>query len=328
MPGFDNEQKRIYDIAHKNVEDITKIIGEAKEPVLRRVSEVYAKYLTGKSPDQYYSELIDFNRLKKLLDDVQDLYNKSYVEFSAQAIKELRQVFIDTYYRFQYLFHFFIPQDLKFIKLQTGLADYTLRGSSDLWQRLKKTMERLPIYTPKQGVTLSSLLNRSKLDNVRRLHGILNRTFLSGETYGAAKKELSNIFDRTYNIERILRTETTRLSNLGAYTNAIEAEKQGIEQIKEWLSTLDARTRNTHQSLDGQKRKIDQKFESSSGAKALFPGQFDKAKEDINCRCTHIFHVDGIRPQQRRGRNPLTGENEVFQWGYYPEWLKQNLKGA
>ena len=88
----------------------------------------------------------------------------------------------------------------KFIKLNNDLVDYTLRGSSDLWKKLKSTVGDLKLYTPKQGETLSSLLNKNRLADVRRLKEAINRVFLTGETYNNVKKEFKKTFSKPYNL--------------------------------------------------------------------------------------------------------------------------------
>jgi len=58
--------------------------------------------------------------------------------------------------------------------------------------------------------------------------------------------------------------------------------------------------------------------------RALMPGGFTRPENVINCRCTHVDIVGDIDPQIRRGRNPHTGENEVFEFKTYEQWAKDN----
>ena len=83
---------------------------------------------------------------------------------------------------------------------------------------------------------------------------------------------------------RIARTEATRAVNEGTLTAYQEAENQGIQLEKVWLSAPDAR--ETHLELNEQTRPIDEDFViPSTGDTAPAPGQFNIAGEDINCRC-------------------------------------------
>lgn len=86
------------------------------------------------------------------------------------------------------------------------------------------------------------------------------------------------------NAIRIARTEGHRIQNQAALDNQYRAKEAGADIVKQWDSTLDKRTRPHHQQLDGQLREIDEEFEIS-GRKAMAPGLFGVAEEDINCRC-------------------------------------------
>ena len=99
----------------------------------------------------------------------------------------------------------------------------------------------------------------------------------------------------------------------------------GIKVRKEWLATLDGRTRHSHAMLDGEKVDNEKKF--SNGC--MFPGDPNgPAAEVYNCRCTLIAAVDGVDTSdaKRRVRDPGTGKNIVVSDMTYKEWerLKKN----
>lgn len=83
---------------------------------------------------------------------------------------------------------------------------------------------------------------------------------------------------------RIARTEGHRIQNEAQWDTLNEARGKGADVVKQWDSTLDSRTRSTHQILDGQIREIDDYFEVN-GHRAKYPGGFGVASEDIHCRC-------------------------------------------
>lgn len=83
---------------------------------------------------------------------------------------------------------------------------------------------------------------------------------------------------------RIARTEGHRVQNQAAYDAQRKAKAAGADIVKQWCATLDSRTRPHHAQLDGQLRELDEPFEVD-GHKALHPGGFGIAAEDINCRC-------------------------------------------
>lgn len=118
---------------------------------------------------------------------------------------------------------------------------------------------------------------------------------------------------------RTARTAVTGAQNAGRMDSYAAAEKMGIKLKKEWLATLDARTRHSHAMLDGEQVAQDKKF--SNGCR--FPGDPQGPPWEIyNCRCTLIAAVDGVETSsaQRRVRNPATGQTEVISNMTYAEW--------
>lgn len=85
----------------------------------------------------------------------------------------------------------------------------------------------------------------------------------------------------------IARTEGHRIAEQSKVDARQKAKDAGAEIVKQWDSTLDSRTRKSHQKLDGQIRELDEPFEVN-GHKAQYPGGFGIAKEDINCRCATL----------------------------------------
>lgn len=99
-----------------------------------------------------------------------------------------------------------------------------------------------------------------------------------------ASKMTSPVDTAKYNAMRIARTEGHRVQQASQFDSLIEAKSKGADVVKQWDSTLDDRTRETHRLLDGQIREIDEPFEIQ-GLKAMYPGDFGDPAEDINCRC-------------------------------------------
>lgn len=83
---------------------------------------------------------------------------------------------------------------------------------------------------------------------------------------------------------RIARTEGHRIQNRAQMDMLNKAKENGADVVKQWISTLDDRTRESHKVLDGQIREIEDYFEVN-GHKAKYPGGFGVTSEDIHCRC-------------------------------------------
>lgn len=126
---------------------------------------------------------------------------------------------------------------------------------------------------------------------------------------------------------RMARTAVTGAQNAGRMDSYAAAEKMGIKLKKEWLATLDARTRHSHAMLDGEKIDQDKKF--SNGCR--FPGDPQGPPWEIyNCRCTLIAAVEGVDTSsaQRRAKNADTRQTEVISNMTYAEWAgwKKDIK--
>ncbi len=81
---------------------------------------------------------------------------------------------------------------------------------------------------------------------------------------------------------RIARTEGHRVNQQSTYDAMDKAKKKGANIVKQWDATLDAKTRTSHQRVDGEIRELDETF--SNGLR--FPGDPQgSAAEVINCRC-------------------------------------------
>lgn len=83
---------------------------------------------------------------------------------------------------------------------------------------------------------------------------------------------------------RISRTEGHRIQNRAQMDMLNKAKENGADVVKQWISTLDDRTRESHKILDGQIRESEDYFEVN-GHKAKYPGGFGVTSEDIHCRC-------------------------------------------
>jgi hypothetical protein len=85
-----------------------------------------------------------------------------------------------------------------------------------------------------------------------------------------------------YRSELIARTEGHRIQVQSAMDACYKAKDKGADVVKQWDSTLDGRTRPSHQAVDGEIRELDKPFSN----KLMFPGDPNGgAAEVCNCRC-------------------------------------------
>lgn len=117
----------------------------------------------------------------------------------------------------------------------------------------------------------------------------LSRGIVNGSTWTEIAVHIAHGMNSPFhkamnNAMRIARTEGHRIQNRAQMDTLNRAKEKGADVVKQWISTLDNRTRETHRILDGQIREIEEYFEIN-GHKALYPGGFGVASEDIHCRC-------------------------------------------
>lgn len=116
----------------------------------------------------------------------------------------------------------------------------------------------------------------------------LQRGLSTNMTYSDIARNISNYGESDMNRSyRIARTEGHRIQNEAKMDCLHSAQENGADVVKQWDSTLDDNTRESHQKLDGQIREIDEDFEVD-GLSAPCPGQFGDPAEDCNCRCAML----------------------------------------
>ena len=128
---------------------------------------------------------------------------------------------------------------------------------------------------------------------------------------------------------RTARTAVTSAQNGGRQDTYTSAKAMGIALKKEWLATLDARTRPAHGAADGQQVDVDEPF-ILDGYKLMFPG--DKSAPAYlvyNCRCTTIAAIDGVTDRgQRRGRIDGTEKYTVTEYRTFAQWMQGKSAGG
>lgn len=194
----------------------------------------------------------------------------------------------------------------------------------DLWdeQTVKRLMveqpDLMPYYPPKRALKRGIDLAYGK----KQITASVTSSILQGKSIKHMADDLQKritTMSRDSAI-RTARTAVTGAQNAGRMDSYAAAEKMGIKLKKEWLATLDARTRHSHAMLDGEQVAQDKKF--SNGCR--FPGDPQGPPWEIyNCRCTLIAAVEGVDTSsaQRRARNADTGQTEVVSDMTYAEWV-------
>ena len=115
----------------------------------------------------------------------------------------------------------------------------------------------------------------------QQLTDTLTEGINAGEGIGALTKRVSAVYDNypAWRANTIARTETTNANNEGMLS---QFQQSKIVKGKEWVSTMDGRTRESHSELNTKIVGVDETFPNG----ARFPGDgHAKASETVNCRC-------------------------------------------
>lgn len=140
-------------------------------------------------------------------------------------------------------------------------------------------------HETKLSESLYTALGRDITDLRKKIAGEISRGITSGMMYSEIARNVSNwAMIPKNNAMRIARTEAHRIQCKATSDAQFKAKEKGAVVVKQWDASLDGKTRDTHRQLDGQIRELEEPFEVA-GHKAMFPGGFGIAAEDINCRC-------------------------------------------
>ena len=186
-----------------------------------------------------------------------------------------------------------------------------------------KTVERLLRKDPK-------MLPEWKIDqpkdytwNEKRVRNAVTQGIIQGESIEEVGERLTSELatSNAKKMDMFARTAVNGAQNAGRMDRLHEAEDMGIEVKKKWLATLDNRTRDTHQALDGQERPIDEPF-VVDGMKIDYPGDpFAPPELVYNCRCTLTYVYPKYQHlQHNHERRDQLNDKNVENMTYY-EWL-------
>lgn len=166
-----------------------------------------------------------------------------------------------------------------------------------------------------------SLFPQKKMDkakdkawNKKAINSQILQGILQGESIPKIAHRLQNVTDmNAAAATRNARTMCTAAENNGRLSGLKEAEEKGIVYEKQWMSTHDDRTRESHQELDGVSVPVDEEFPNG----LMYPGDPDGEPEEVyNCRCSLIRKLVGFK----RKDGSISEVGEIHQ--YNPDYFQ------
>ena len=307
-------EKRIAKIYKEAADDLQKTIDDYFAKFVKRDAKQKARLEAGEITEQEYkqwrlAQMGRGERFKALQKRVAERYTKanqtavSYVNDATPGIYSLN--------------HNYAAYTIESVAGDVGF---------DLWdeQTVKRLIvdnpEVMPYYPPEKALNRGIDLAYGK----RQISASVTSSILQGKSIPGIAKDLQKRMPDMNKASaiRTARTAVTGAQNAGRMDSYVAAEKMGIKVRKEWLATIDGRTRHSHAMLDGERVDIDKPFKVD-GEEIMFPGDTSAPGYLVyNCRCSLVADVDGVDTSdaKRRARDPETGESVLIENMSYAEW--------
>ena len=205
------------------------------------------------------------------------------------------------------------------IETQIGYDTSFTMYSEDAVRELIKEKPNL-IYDPDNAVSQELFKAKNQAYHLRRIQSETTKAIMLGTGINDLARNIAKsigISDMA-SATAYARTMMTRAQNMGRLASQERAKAMGIECRRQWIATMDMRTRHSHAIMDGEYEDEDGKF--SNGLR--FPGDTESGdpSEYMNCRCTTIDEVDGIAYDMFfRSTEELKGMS-------YDEWKEYHKK--
>ena len=281
----------------------------AWEETRAAIAEIYEKYASGEGLTR--TDMVKFNRLNKIEGQLSEILADVYKRNRQYLYQSMEAAFLAGY--FEQLYELEMQSEILL-----GLGGVRVRAYE---QMLSSSLT---------GLTLSERLKKNEREIVLKIRQELAQALVQGETYQQAAKRFKGVLaGDTVKAVRVAWTETHRAQEEAAnYCREQAAEK--IEFSEVWLSSLDAKTRDSHKKMDGKKKGPDGYFKIGR-YKGRFPGDPTlPAKEVVHCRCTVVTRIPGRPIGERRGRAVLDPEavknNEKFPADMtYDKWYQSRM---
>lgn len=177
----------------------------------------------------------------------------------------------------------------------------------------------LPTYTVDSDADLE--YNKSQINSA------IESAIIEGKSVDEIAEDLQKRLESVNEASaiRTARTAITSAQNSGRLEGWYEAREKGVNVQKQWIASLDDRTRESHANLDHEIQELEDEF--SNGLQ--YPGDPSGDPSEVyNCRCTMKgflpdYDTDTDDDGERFARDPETGEAEYVSSNLtYADWLQ------
>ena len=273
---------------------LAKRYRDAYNTLEAQLAKLYAQM--GDNPS--LQEARRYGRLDKLRKSIADEY-RSLTKYNIEITRQSSaSSYADAYYGSSWAYDQSVGVELK-------------------WPVLSVEAIRASVWSGATGENFSERLRHWEAREVITLQGKITQGLALGYGYPkvakTVKQEIADDFSR---IMRIVRTEAHRNYSQGHLETYRQLDEVGVKARKQWVATLDTRTRDTHGALDGELADENGLF-WIHGVSSEAPGLFGVAEEDINCRCRIVEVVEDFTPELRR----IRGEG-IVSYSTFKDWAE------
>lgn len=302
----------------KNMRELRKVYANARKRTVEQIQKIYAAYYKDEGFDmQALRSIVPRGELKRFLDEMKKLglktslpdnYNARVTrlrlineQLTAEAHKvateeqkidtdSLKTTYTDAYY-------------------QSGFDVARGIGSTPVGFGALDTQTIDQVLNAKfEGRNFSSRVWTNSDILATKLKNTLAVAIANGQSVYKTASEVRNDFGvGQYYAERLIRTESNHFHNEGE----LEAYKAMGFEYFQFLATLDSRTSEICQEMDGKKFKVSEGIPGDN-VPPLHP----------NCRSTIVPYFKEYEPETRLYRNPATGKNSFVYNVPYADWAK------
>lgn len=305
----DNINKRLAELLKKadtNVEkliktherDLLKAYKRSLKEIKNKIATIYEKY----GDKVEYADVQTYNRLLNLelqiADEIKTLTNENIKTTTTM----LKDIYAEQYYQSGYAFENSLNARLGF-----GL--------------LNPDVIKASVLNPLDRIKWSDRMKDQAQVFVKQIRAEITQGLIQGEGYSSIARSITKKTEIAFgNAMRIVRTEGHRVQSAGRVLSLSKAQsaavRLGLKLLKIWVSTLDNRTRDMHQDMDGREADKEGIFTLPDGTTCEAPGLTGVAEHDIHCRCTSRAEYKDF-PQSFRRDNE---SKEVISNMTYHQW--------
>lgn len=160
--------------------------------------------------------------------------------------------------------------------------------------------------------------------NKKKVNNAITQGIIQGERLDQITNRISSglAAQNENTMKTFARTAMTGAQNAGREQRLMNLKAKGINVVKQWMATLDGRTRHSHRMMDGETLPVAKdKFHPvmfSNGCR--YPGDPEgPAHEVYNCRCTMVGDVPEFPDEYKRYDNV---DGKPIKNMTYQEWYK------